>query len=111
MDWLWSNKKKNRKKEEEAIEFINQINKKDQGKFVKIAMINKTLKDTIHVMSENIDSMSDRGENLNILIEKSDDLELSSKLFMIKSSPWYWKFFYGFVDILCCHSSRAQRNE
>lgn len=119
MNWLWGRSdkddekkeeyvkrppvsKKQRDKEETAIQFINQVNKEEQGRFVKIAKINKTLRETTEIMKKNLITVSERGADIDDIVNKSEELEFSSRDFMIRLSPWYWRWFYSIRDCVCC---------
>lgn len=118
MNWLWgrtdkdnekkeeyikrpSVSRKQRNKEETAIRFINQVNQEEQGRFVKIAVINKTLRETTEIMKKNLITVSERGVHIDEIVNKTEELELSSRNFMIKLSPWYWRWFYSIRDCVC----------
>jgi synaptobrevin family protein YKT6 len=51
----------------------------------KVAQIEKDVKETQQVMMKTFDQMLARGERLEDLLDKSDDLRYSSKVFMKKT--------------------------
>lgn len=57
----------------------------DLTKFDKITMLNKQITDIKIIMVKNIEQILDRGEKLDVLIEKSKDLSDKAKLFYIET--------------------------
>ncbi len=87
--------------EEESIRFINERNKREQGKFVQLAVIDRTLKDTVALMRHNVEIVVERGMHVDILVQKSEELTESSKMFLLDILPWYkrwWLTLWG----RCC---------
>jgi hypothetical protein len=129
MDWTWLKSGKDEKLdpkiikrppisarqraiERESIIFINERNKREQGKFVQLAVIDRTLKDTISLMEKNVGTLMERGDNVDVLIQKTEDLTESSKLFLFEVLPWYkrlWFFLWGYFNCSCCQESRSKR--
>jgi hypothetical protein len=75
--------KKDEKSETKEIEtFINDYKKLSED---KLDVINKQLDDVKKIMVQNIDLAMQRGESLEVLMAKSQDLSESSKIFLKKS--------------------------
>lgn len=129
MNWFWTQNKsgtgdndefvrrpkvsaRQRAIEEESIAFINERNKREQGKFVQLAVIDRTLKDTVSLMHQNMGTVMNRGENVDLLVQKTEELTESSKLFLFEVLPWYkrfWFYIWGYLNCSWCHGSRAKR--
>lgn len=98
--------------EEESIKFINGRNMREQGKFVKLAIIDRTLKDTVSLMGRNMETLMGRGEAVEDLVDKTDDIAETSKLFLFGVLPWHkrlWFFLWGYFNCSCCQGSRSKR--
>ena len=127
MNWLWPQRKddeddgfvrrpkvsaRQRAIEEESISFINERNRREQGKFVQLAVIDRTLKGTVSLMRQNVDTAMERGQSVDTLVRKSEELTESSKLFLFEVLPWYkrlWFCIWGYLNCSWCQGSRAKR--
>ena len=91
---------KQRRKEEEGILILNQKNEEYQKSFVKIALIKKSLNQATMSVMKVVVSLVDRGETLDSMIEKTEDLESSSKIFYQNNLPWYRRWRNSIFDYL-----------
>ena len=105
-----------RVEEEEAILFMNKKNEMYQTTFIKIALVNKSLREATDKVGILIERMVQRGEDLDPLIEQSERLDNCSKLFYRATLPWYMRWWVSLCDSIknnccyCCyHNKRKKR--
>ena len=128
MDWFWTKRSqedddefvkrprvsaRQRAIEEESIAFINERNMREQGKFVQLAVIDRTLKDTVSLMKQNVETVIGRGETVDSLVKKTEDLNESSKLFLFEILPCHkrlWFYLWGYLNCSWCQGSRSRRS-
>lgn len=123
MSWLWSPSQDKsedgdfvkrpkvpahqRALEEESIRFINERNRREQGKFIQLAVIDKTLKDTVALMHHNMEVVVERGECVDVLVKRSEDLSESSKTFLLDILPWYKRWWFTLWSCCCRKTSHT----
>ena len=77
-------------------------NNNDYHKIEKINLIRSSIVNVKESMIDNINAIVDRGEKIDVLVDKTEDLEENSKIFKNKSTELKRKTLYNKYKLQIC---------